>query len=85
MPVGQVVAVHSSPTHGFSKQVQPAVLLQMGLGVAGDAHAGTTVQHRSRVARNPSQPNLRQVHLLHAELFDILAERGFAVRPPGRR
>ncbi|MBS0428269.1 MAG: MOSC domain-containing protein [Proteobacteria bacterium] len=81
MPVAQVVAVHRSPTHGFSKQVQPAIRLQVGLGVAGDAHAGMTVQHRSRVARNPLQPNLRQVHLLHAELFDRLAERGFAVRP----
>ncbi|HZF84140.1 MAG TPA: MOSC domain-containing protein [Burkholderiaceae bacterium] len=81
MPVAQVVAVHTSPTHGFSKQAQPVVRLQMGLGVAGDAHAGMTVQHRSRVARNPSQPNLRQVHLLHVELFDMLAERGFAVRP----
>ncbi|MDQ7956165.1 MAG: MOSC domain-containing protein [Pseudomonadota bacterium] len=81
MPVAQVVAVHASPTHGFSKQAQPAVRLQLGLGVAGDAHAGTTVQHRSRVARNPSQPNLRQVHLLQVELFDMLAERGFVVRP----
>jgi len=81
MPNAQVVAVHASLTHGFSKQAQAAVRLQVGFGVAGDAHAGATVQHRSRVARNPSQPNLRQVHLLHAELFDVLAERGFAVRP----
>jgi MOSC domain-containing protein YiiM len=50
-----------------------------GLGVEGDAHAGETVKHRSRVAADPSQPNLRQVHLIHAELFDELQRRGFAV------
>jgi hypothetical protein len=57
-----------------------------GLGVAGDAHAGTTVKHRSRVRRDPTVPNLRQVHLLHAELFDELMAKGFAVWPgrPGR-
>jgi MOSC domain-containing protein YiiM len=52
-----------------------------GLGVEGDAHAGATVQHRSRVARDPSQPNLRQVHLIHAELHDELCAAGFAVAP----
>ena len=52
-----------------------------GLGVEGDAHAETTVKHRSRVARDPTQPNLRQVHLIHAELHDELAERGFDVEP----
>lgn len=81
MSSGRVVAVHASATHSFSKQAQAAILLQSGLGVAGDAHAGATVQHRSRVARDPSQPNLRQVHLLHAELFDELARRGFVVQP----
>lgn len=57
------------------------VRLLAGLGVEGDAHCGATVQHRSRVARDPSQPNLRQVHLLHAELFDELAAQGHAVTP----
>ncbi len=52
-----------------------------GMGVAGDAHAGETVQHLSRVAIDPSQPNLRQVHLIHAELFDELAAKGFVVKP----
>lgn len=55
--------------------------MRAGLGVEGDAHSGTTVQHRSRVARDPSQPNLRQVHLIHAELFDELHAAGFDIAP----
>ena len=55
--------------------------LLTGLGVEGDAHAGVTVKHRSRVARDPSQPNLRQLHLLHAEIFEELAPQGFALNP----
>jgi len=77
----QVSAVHASDVHGFSKFAEPSIRLLTGLGVEGDAHAGVTVQHRSRVARNPGAPNLRQVHLLHAELFDELMEVGFAVFP----
>ena len=42
---------------------------------------GETVKHRSRVAADPSQPNLRQVHLMHAELFDELRNKGFNVGP----
>ncbi|MDO9706806.1 MOSC domain-containing protein [Paracraurococcus lichenis] len=76
-----VVAVASSPGHGFSKAATEAIRLLAGLGVEGDAHAGVTVKHRSRVARDPTQPNLRQVHLLHAELLEELAARGFALRP----
>ncbi|MBB5235764.1 MOSC domain-containing protein [Deinococcus budaensis] len=78
---GVVEAVSLSPVHSFSKYLQPEVRLLAGLGVAGDAHAGGTVQHRSRVAQNPEQPNLRQVHLLHAELLEELARQGFTVRP----
>ncbi|HEV7415457.1 MAG TPA: MOSC domain-containing protein [Tianweitania sediminis] len=74
-----VVAVCSSAKHGFSKTVQDVISLRAGLGVAGDAHEGVTVKHRSRVARDPSQPNLRQVHLIHAELFALLSNRGFTV------
>ncbi|NJK46650.1 MAG: MOSC domain-containing protein [Pleurocapsa sp. SU_196_0] len=77
---GTVLAVHLDATHGFSKQPQPRIKLLQGLGVQGDAHLGVTVQHRSRVAADPTQPNLRQVHLMHAELFDELATRGFTVR-----
>lgn len=80
-PVPHVVAVASSLTHGFSKDRQPSVQIVEGLGVVGDAHAGQTVKHRSRVRADPSQPNLRQVHLMHAELFDELAEAGFDVGP----
>jgi MOSC domain-containing protein YiiM len=79
--VPSVRAVHVSTLHSFSKFTEPAIRLIAGLGVEGDAHAGTTVQHRSRVARNPSAPNLRQVHLIHAELFDELMAAGFAVWP----
>jgi hypothetical protein len=74
---GRVVAVSRSATHTMSKPTEPEIVLLEGLGVDGDAHAGTTVKHRSRVARDPSQPNLRQVHLIHSELFDELRERGF--------
>jgi MOSC domain-containing protein YiiM len=79
--MGEVVAVHRSTTHSFSKYAEDSITLLQGLGVNGDAHAGATVKHRSRVARDASQPNLRQVHLLHAELFDELVERGHAVFP----
>ena len=76
---GRVVAVSSSAIHVLSKDNQPAIRLIEGLGVEGDAHAGTTVKHRSRVARDPSQPNLRQVHLIDAELHAELRARGFEV------
>ena len=76
-----VVAVHSDPAHAFSKTTQPHVELVAGHGVRGDAHFGVKVKHRSRVARDPSQPNLRQIHLLHSELLVALASIGFAVSP----
>jgi MOSC domain-containing protein YiiM len=76
---GVVVGVALSREHTFSKSVQPGIALRVGLGVEGDAHAGRTVQHRSRIARDPTQPNLRQVHLIHVELFAELAMRGFTV------
>lgn len=79
-PAGALVsAVSLNPTHGFSKANQPLIRLVAGLGVEGDAHAGVTVRHRSRVARDPSQPNLRQVHLMHAELHAELQAKGFSV------
>lgn len=76
-----VIAVHSSDVHGFSKQSADAIDLVEGVGVCGDSHSGVTVQHRSRVAKNPSTPNLRQVHLIHRELFDALALVGHEVAP----
>lgn len=76
---GAVVAVSCSPAHTFSKPNQESIRFLSGLGVEGDAHMGETVKHRSRVARDPSQPNLRQVHLIHAELHDELQAIGFVV------
>ncbi|MBK1699299.1 MOSC domain-containing protein [Rhodovibrio salinarum] len=77
----RVAAVAAAPGHNFSKQRLAAIELVAGFGVAGDAHAGATVKHRSRVARDPDQPNLRQVHLIHVELLDALNARGFDVAP----
>jgi MOSC domain-containing protein YiiM len=78
---GVVVAVHSSPSHTMSKPGRDAITLLAGLGVEGDAHMGETVKHRSRVRRDPTQPNLRQVHLIHSELHDELQAAGFLVAP----
>ena len=76
-----VTAVARSAGHTFSKATQSAIRLLAGLGVEGDAHQGVTVKHRSRVARDPTQPNLRQVHLIHAELHEELAASGFTIAP----
>jgi MOSC domain-containing protein YiiM len=78
---GRVVAVSRSATHTFGKENQAAIRLIAGFGVEGDAHAGATVKHRSRVSRDPSQPNLRQVHLIHEELYDELRTAGFDLVP----
>ena len=78
---GVVVAVSRSPTHTMSKPNEGSIRLLAGLGVDGDAHQGVTVKHRSRVARDPTVPNLRQVHLIHAELHQELHDRGFALSP----
>lgn len=78
---GTVKAVSLSAVHKFSKAEQDGIRLLVGLGVEGDAHLGVTVQHRSRVARDPTQPNLRQVHLIHDELLDELLAAGFRARP----
>ena len=77
----QVTAVSRSGSHSFSKPTCASIHLIEGLGVEGDAHSGETVKHRSRVAKDPSQPNLRQVHLIHNELHDELIEKGFNVAP----
>ncbi|MBA4180734.1 MAG: MOSC domain-containing protein [Anaerolinea sp.] len=74
-----VTAVSRSATHTMAKENEESILLIRGIGVEGDAHAGETVKHRSRVAQDPHQPNLRQVHLIHAELHDELAAAGFHV------
>jgi MOSC domain-containing protein YiiM len=79
--MGSVVAVSSRIGHHFSKTPALSIRLLRGLGVAGDAHMGETVKHRSRVRKDPTQPNLRQVHLIHAELFCELRAKGFAIEP----
>lgn len=78
---GTVTSVSSDRTHAFSKPNRDEITLLAGIGVEGDAHAGVLVQHRSRVARDPSQPNLRQVHLIGEELFADLGAAGFPVAP----
>lgn len=76
-----VTAVSISQNHSFSKFNRDSINLIAGLGVEGDAHLGKTVKHRSRVAKDPSQPNLRQVHLIHPELHDELNDAGFDLSP----
>lgn len=76
-----VVTVSRDDEHRLNKAVTEQVAWLAGLGVHGDAHAGATVQHRSRVAADPTQPNLRQVHLIHAELLAELRAQGFDVGP----
>lgn len=81
MTAPQVVAVSRDELHRFSKRAAESITLAAGLGVLGDAHAGTLVQHRSRVRRDPNQPNLRQVHLLHHEVFDEARAMGYELSP----
>ena len=81
LPSAKVLAVSSSATHTMAKACQQCIRLIEGLGVDGDAHSGATVKHRSRVRQDPSQPNLRQVHLIHAELHDELRVKGFEIAP----
>ena len=77
----RVVAVCKSPGHTISKPRTDCVRLIQGIGIEGDAHAGTTVKHRYQAAREPDAPNLRQVHLIQKELFDELNAHGFAIEP----
>ncbi|MFF4172230.1 MOSC domain-containing protein [Streptomyces sp. NPDC001744] len=81
MSSGTVTAVSSNGTYAFTKPNRDEITLLAGLGVEGDVHAGVTVKHRSRIAQDPTRPNLRQVHLIHAELLDEVAEAGFEVAP----
>ena len=78
---GMVAAVAVSHAHSFSKALQPGIVLEAGHGVRGDAHAGVLVKHRSRVRQDPTQPNLRQVHLIARELHAELVAKGFRVGP----
>jgi MOSC domain-containing protein YiiM len=79
--MGSVVSVSRRAGHHFSKTASPSIRLLRGLGVEGDAHMGATVRHRYHVRKDPTRPNLCQVHLLHSELFEELRAMGFAVSP----
>jgi MOSC domain-containing protein YiiM len=81
LPQGAIVAVSCGCSHGPGKRNRDSIRLVAGIGVEGDAHAGETVKHRSRVRRDPTRPNLRQVHLIHTELHQELREKGFAIEP----
>ena len=78
---GHIAALARDDLHRVSKQPAQRLRLLAGLGVEGDAHAGLTMQHRSRWVKQRTVPNLRQVHLIHAELFDELAAKGFEIAP----
>lgn len=78
---GTVTAVSCNGQYSFTKPNRDSITLLAGLGVEGDVHAGVTVKHRSRVAKDPTQPNLRQVHLIHEELFAEVGAEGFKVVP----
>jgi MOSC domain-containing protein YiiM len=77
----KIVGVACDQNHTFSKPARTSIRLIAGLGVEGDAHLGEKVQHLSRIKRDPDSPNLRQVHLIHAELHDELRTKGFHVEP----
>ena len=74
-----ITAVSSSGEYSFSKPKREFVRLIAGHGVEGDIHAGKTVKHRYMMKKDPTQPNLCQVHLIHAELHDELNRQGFDV------
>jgi hypothetical protein len=80
-PTAMITSVNRSPEYTLIKPSEPQITLLAGLGVEGDAHMGTTVKHRSRVAKDPTQPNLRQVHLIHSELHDEVTAKGMPVLP----
>jgi MOSC domain-containing protein YiiM len=79
--MSEVASVSARKGHGVGKTVLPEIRLIAGQGVEGDAHCGERVKHRSRARYNPSLPNLRQVHLIHAELLEELVDKGFDIAP----
>jgi len=81
MKTGKIIALSKNPIHNVSKQNHNELILLEGLGVEGDVHMGKTAKHRSRVAKNPLQPNLRQIHLIESELYEELKLKGFDIQP----
>ena len=78
---GIVAGVFVSGGHTFSKSERYSVTLLQGLGIEGDAHCGSTVQHLSDRKKNSTRSNLRQLHLIQSELIEELNATGFDVRP----
>ncbi|HEY5224878.1 MAG TPA: MOSC domain-containing protein [Microbacteriaceae bacterium] len=78
-----VLSVNRDDEHRFSKPQREEIVLLEGLGIEGDSHLGKLVQHQARMRTHPMQSNLRQVHLIHSELFEELAEAGYAIEPGG--
>ena len=78
---GRVLKVASDAQHGFSKRAKESINLVEGHGVEGDAHAGQFVRHRFLARRWSRLPNLRQLHLISSELFEVLRILGYAVGP----
>lgn len=81
MSAAAVIAVAASPTHSFSKILKPAIELIAGFGVKGDAHYGAKIQHLYDKRKDPDQPNTKQIHLIHSELFEEVAAKGYTVTP----
>lgn len=76
---GRIEALHSSPSHSLKKETTSSLEIIKGLGVKGDAHMGAKIKHVYRVRKDPNEPNLRQVHIIHAELFDELKTKDFDI------
>jgi MOSC domain-containing protein YiiM len=76
-----VVAVSADSQHRFSKPNLDSVRVIAGFGIEGDSHAGATIQHLGPMRADPTQPNLRQVHLIHSELHGELRDLGYDVKP----
>jgi MOSC domain-containing protein YiiM len=81
MTAATVLSVSSKETPGIPKLVRDEIRLISGHGVEGDYHAGALIRHRSRAAKDPTEPNLRQIHIVHSELFDEVAPLGIIVKP----
>ncbi len=77
----RIHSVSLNPQHGFSKVPQPSIQLIAGEGIEGDAHRGRTTQHLYLKRKDPTLPNLCQVHLLAAEKLEELATNGFTIHP----
>ena len=76
----KVEAVSANIDHGFSKVNMDVIRVVHNYGVEADAHFGTTVQHLHHIQKDPTQPNLRQVHLIALERINEWNVLGHPVR-----